>query len=137
MKTNIFVNLTTKNLERAKSFFTGLGFTINPQFTDSNAACIVISENIFSMIVTEDFFTRFTKKNIVDAHAGTECAVCLTASSKEEVDAYAEKALAMGATENIVPDMQQGDGMYGRSINDLDGHIWEFMWMDPKIIQKQ
>lgn len=136
MKTNIFVNLSTKDLERAKAFFLGLGFSINPQFTDANAACVVISENIFSMIITEEFFKRFTKKKIVDGHEVTECAVCLTAESREKVDEFVAKALALGATENIVPDMQVGDVMYGRSINDLDGHIWEIMWMDPKIIQK-
>jgi predicted lactoylglutathione lyase len=135
MKTNIFVNLTTKDLERAKNFFTGLGFTINPQFTDENAACIVISDNIFAMIVVEDFFKRFTKKEIVNDHVATETATCLSAESKEKVDEFVTKALSMGATENIVPDMQANESMYGRSINDLDGHIWEIMWMDPKTIK--
>jgi uncharacterized protein len=135
MKTNIFVNLSTKDLERAKAFYVGLGFTINPQFTDSNAACIVISENIYAMILTEEFLKRFTQKEIIDAHKGTESITCLSAENKEKVDEFVNKALAMGATENNVPDMQQGDVMYGRSINDLDGHIWEIMWMDPKIIQ--
>ncbi len=136
MKTNIFLGLTVKDLGRAKDFFAGLGFSFNPQFTDQNAACMIIDENIFSMLITEPFFTRFTPKEIANAHQTTECTTCISMESKEKVDEIANKALSLGATENIVPDMQQGDTMYGRSINDLDGHIWEFMWMDPKIIQK-
>ena len=136
MKTNIFVNLGTKDLEKAKSFFTGLGFTINPQFTDKSAACIVISENIFAMILTEEFFEKFTKKGIINAHKSTECTIGLSAESKEKVDDFVNKAISMGATENIVPEMQQENSMYGRSINDLDGHIWEIFWMGPKMIKK-
>lgn len=135
MKTSIFVNLGTKDLEKSKEFFKGLGFSINPQFTDENAACVVISENIFAMILTEEFFKKFTNKEIIDAHKCTEIATCLSLESKAKVDEFANKAVKMGATENIVPEMQQGDYMYGRSINDLDGHIWEVMWMDPTTIK--
>ena len=136
MKTNIFVNLTTKDLERAKGFFTGLGFSINPQFTDDKAACVVIDENIYAMIVTEPFFEKLAKRKAADNTSAVECAVCLSCESREKVDEFVQKALSMGATENIVPEMSVGDSMYGKSINDLDGHIWEFMWIDPKIIQK-
>ena len=135
MKTNIFVNISTKNLDRAKEFFIGLGFTINPQFTNQDAACVVISDNIFVMVLTENFFKRFTKKEIADAHKNTEAITSLSAENKEKVDEFVTKALAMGATENIVPEMQQNPIMYGRSINDLDGHIWEIFWMDPKAIK--
>ena len=134
---NIFVNLPVKDLDRSKNFFMELGFSFNPQFTDQNAACMVMGEGIYSMLVTEEFFKRFTRKEIADAHNTTECANCISAESREQVDALTAKALSLGATENIVPDMQQGEYMYGRSWNDLDGHIWEIMWMDPKIIQKQ
>ena len=133
-KTNIFVNLGTKNLERAKTFFTGLGFTLNPQFTDKNGACVIISENIYVMIVAEDFFRRLTKKPLVDARKEAEATICLTCDSEVHVDEMTEKALKLGATENIVPEMKQDDTMYGRSFNDLDGHIWELMWIDPTIL---
>lgn len=135
MKTSIFVNLGTKDLEKSKKFFTDLGFSINPQFTDNNAACVVISDNIFTMILTEEFFRQFTSKDIIDAHKGTETTTCLSLESKAKVDEFANKALELGATENIVPDMGQGEAMYSRSINDLDGHIWEFLWMDPSTIK--
>lgn len=136
MRTNIFVNLGTKNLEKAEEFFTGLGFTINPAYTDKNAICVVIDENIFAMIIEESFFRKFTKKEIIDARKLSEAAICLTCASEVDVDEMTEKALELGATENIVPEMQAGDSMYGRSFNDLDGHIWEIMWMAPKEEQK-
>ncbi len=134
--TNIFVNLPVKDLVKTKEFFSSLGYSFNPQFSNETGACMVIEENIFAMLLTEEFFTRFTKKQIADAHASTECINCLSMPSREKVDEWATKALSMGATENVVPEMQQGESMYGRSINDLDGHIWEIMWMDPSIIQK-
>jgi len=136
MKTNIFINLPVKDLEKTKGFFTGLGYTFNQQFTDQNAACMIIDENIYVMLLLEEFFKRFTTKNVVDAHTGAECTTALSLESKEKVDEWANKALALGATENAVPDMGQGDTMYSRSLNDLDGHIWEVFWMDPKVIQK-
>jgi hypothetical protein len=136
MKKNIFINLGTRNLEKAKTFFTGLGFAINPKFSDKNAICVVIDENIFAMILTEDFFRKFTKKEIIDARKNSECTVCLSCDSEVEVDELTEKALSLGATENIVPEMQVDDSMYGRSFNDLDGHIWELMWMAPKVEEK-
>jgi predicted lactoylglutathione lyase len=136
MKTNVFVNLTTKDLAKAKEFFEGLGFTINKQFTNENAACVVIDQNIFAMIVTEPFFKKLVKHELLDSRKGADCAVCLTVDSKEAVDEMVAKALSLGGTENIVPEMSVGDSMYGKSVNDPDGHIWEFMWMDPKMIQK-
>lgn len=136
MATNIFVNLPVKDLQRSIDFFTALGYTFNLQFTDQNATCMIISENIYCMLLTEPFFSRFMKKEVIDAHKSVECTVCLSMESKEAVNAWADKALSLGATENEVPDMNQGDTMFGRSINDLDGHIWEIMWMDPNVIQK-
>lgn len=131
MKTDIFVNLGTKNLEKSIEFFLGLGFTVNPEFTDENAACIVISDNIFAMILKEEFLKKFTDKEIIDAHKKVESITCLSFESKARVDEFANKAIKMGATENIVPEMQQEEVMYGRSINDLDGHVWEVVWMNP------
>lgn len=134
MKTTIYVNLPVKDLDASKAFFEGLGYTFNPQFTNENGACMEIDERIYCMLLPEAFFMRFTPKTLVDAHQQTECATCITVPSRERVDEWAEQALALGATENAVPDMQQGEVMYGRSLNDLDGHIWEVMWMDPEAI---
>lgn len=132
MDKNIFVNLPTKDLEKAKEFFAGLGFGIDERFTDENAACVVISDNIYAMIINEEFFANFTDKEIVDAHEATESITSLSAESKEEVDEMVDMAVKLGATENKVSEMQQGESMYGRSFNDLDGHIWEIIWMDEE-----
>lgn len=132
MEKNVFINLPTKNLEKAKKFFTGLGFGIDERFTDENAACIVISGNIYAMIITEEFFANFTDKEIVDASQATESITSLSSNSKEEVDKIVDRAIKLGATENKVSEMQQGESMYGRSFNDLDGHIWEIIWMDEE-----
>lgn len=136
MRTNIFVNLPVKDLEKTKKFFSGLGYKYNLQFTNQDAACMVIDDNIFAMLVVEPFFKKLAKRDVADVSHAVESVTCISAESKSDVDRWVKKALSMGATENIVPEMQQGDYMYGRSINDLDGHIWEIMWMDPKIIQK-
>lgn len=136
MATNIFVNLPVQDLDKSKAFFGALGYTFNPQFTNENGACMEIDENIYCMLLPEPFFARFTPKAIADAHQQTECTTCLSVDTRERVDEWAETALVLGATENQVPDMQQGDTMYGRSLNDLDGHIWEILWMDPRVIQE-
>lgn len=135
MNTNIYMNLGTKNLEKAKNFFIELGFEINQKFTDQNAACIKIAPNIFAMIITEEFFRRFTKKEIIDPTKQTECTNGLVVDDRSLVDKLADKALALGATENIIPEMATEEMIYGRSINDLDGHIWEILWMDPRITE--
>jgi len=136
MDRNVYINLGTRDLDKAKAFFIGLGFTLDPRFTNSLSACIVIDLNIFVMLVGEGYLKTFTPKQIVDAHKGTECTIALTFSSKERVDELVERALAMGATENRVPQMQEDPLMYGRSINDFDGHVWEFIWMDPAFAPK-
>lgn len=129
----IFVNLPVKDLEVSKAFFTALGYTINPQFTDENAACVVISDTIFAMLVTEPLFKQFTRKEIADATGTTEMLVCLSAESTEDVDRLVDTALAAGGSPANEPH-EQGP-MYGRSFQDPDGHIWEVMWMDPAAIQ--
>jgi len=136
MATNIFVNLPVQDLDKSKAFFGALGYTFNAQFTNDNGACMEIDEHIYCMFLPEPFFARFTPKAITDAHQQTECTTCLSVETRERVDEWAETALVLGATENQVPDMQQGDTMYGRSLNDLDGHIWEILWMDPQVIQE-
>ncbi len=128
MATKIFVNLPVKDLNRSKDFFTSIGFTINPQFTDDTAACVVISEDIYAMILTHAKFKEFTKKQIADATQTTEVLTCLTTDSKDKVNEMVDKAIAAGGTEARDP-MDYGF-MFGRSFNDPDGHIWEVMWMD-------
>jgi predicted lactoylglutathione lyase len=129
MATKIFVNLPVKDLDKSKEFFTKIGFTINPQFTNDKAACVVISESIYAMILKEDFFKTFTpKKQIADANKTTEVIIALSANSKEEVNELLDKSFAAGAKE-ARPAEDHGF-MYGRSFEDLDGHIWEVFWMD-------
>jgi uncharacterized protein len=132
MSTKIFVNLAVKDLDRSKALFDRLGFTFNPQFTDETAACMVIAEDICAMLVTHPKFKEFTKKDIVDAHNATEVLTCLSFDSKDEVNKIVDTAA--GGTEAREP-MDYGF-MYGRSFNDLDGHIWEIIWMDPSHIQR-
>lgn len=134
MSTKIFVNLPVKDLERSKTFFAKLGYSFNPQFTDDKAACMVISEDIYTMLLTEPFFKTFTHKDIADAAKTTEVLVALSADSRGKVDDMLRKALAAGAKEPREP--QEHGFMYGRSFEDLDGHIWEVIWMDPKAIKQ-
>ncbi|HSB84426.1 MAG TPA: VOC family protein [Nitrosarchaeum sp.] len=134
MGTKVFINLPVKDLNKSKEFFAKLGFTFNPQFTDKNAACMVISEENYAMLLVESFFKTFTKKEIVNAKTGTEVLVALSAESKAKVDEMLTKALAAGAKETREP--QDHGFMYGRSLEDLDGHIWEIFWMDPKAINQ-
>ncbi len=132
MATKIFVNFPGKDLNRSKEFFTKIGFSINPQFTDQTAACAVISEDIYAMILTHEKFKEFTKKEIADATKTTEVLTCLSSDSKDKVNEMVDKAIASGATEARDP-MDYGF-MYARSFNDPDGHIWEVMWMDMNAI---
>lgn len=129
MATKIFVNLPVKDLDKTKTFFAALGYTFNPQFTDENAACMIISETIFAMLLVEPFFKGFIDKDIVDATKSTEVLIALSTDSRAEVDSLVNKALAAGGTETR-PAQDHGF-MYTRSYNDLDGHIWEILWMNP------
>jgi predicted lactoylglutathione lyase len=133
MSTKIFVNLPVKDLAKSVAFFKGLGYSFNPQFTDENAACLVIGDDIFAMLLVEPFFRRFTKKEIADATATTEAIVALGVESRERVDELVDKALASGGQAANETDDQ--GFMYGRSFQDPDGHIWEVLWMDPKTVE--
>ena len=124
----IFVNLPVADLPAAKAFYEAIGFTNNPMFTDDNAACMVLSDVIHVMLLTHDKFAQFTPKRIADAKETSEVLICVSADSREGVDEITDKALAAGGRE---PREKQDYGfMYGRSFEDLDGHIWEPMWMD-------
>ena len=133
MNKNIFVNLPVKDLDRSKAYFAKLGYTFNAQFTDETAACMVISENIYAMLITHARFADFTVKAIADSTKTTEVLVALSCESKDEVAKIADAAIAAGASEAKPP--QDYGFMVVRSLNDLDGHIWEYLWMDPEHVQ--
>ncbi len=128
MAKQIFVNLPVRDLKRSVDFFTGLGFTFNPQFTDENATCMIVNDEAFVMLLVEPFFQSFTKKALANATTDTEVIMALSADSRAEVDALADKALAAGAKPSNDP-MEEGP-MYGRSFQDVDGHLWEVFHMD-------
>jgi hypothetical protein len=132
----MFVNLPIKNMERTQAFFKSLGFTFNPQFTNEQGACMVVSEDHnYVMLLVEPFFQGFTNKPIADATQGTEVLLCLSCESREEVDELVKKALAAGGT---APMPAQDHGfMYGHGFTDLDGHMWELMYMDPGAVPPQ
>jgi uncharacterized protein len=134
MSTKIFVNLAVKDLIKSMDFFSKLGYTFNKQFTDDTAACMVISEDIYTMLLTETKFKSFTPKQVADASKATEVMTALSAESREKVNEMVDKALKAGATETR-PAEDYGF-MFGRSFNDLDGHIWEYIWMDESHVQK-
>ncbi len=134
MATKIFVNLPVKDLTRSVEFFTRLGYKFNPQFTDEKATCMIIAEDIFVMLLIEEFFKSFIKKEIADTTKSTESIICLSADSREKVDEMVNKAVVAGGT--IYKEPQDHGFMYGHAYQDLDGHLWEIMWMDPSAINK-
>jgi predicted lactoylglutathione lyase len=134
MSRMIFVNLPVKNLPKSVEFFTALGFEFNPQFTDEKATCMVISEQACVMLLVEPFFRTFIDKEIADAVTHTETIVSLSAESRTEVDDVFERALAAGA--RPVKDPQDEGFMYSRTFQDLDGHLWDLVWMDPSAIEQ-
>ncbi|MGN2362535.1 MULTISPECIES: VOC family protein [Streptomyces] len=131
----IFVNLPVKDLATSKGFFEKLGYGINPQFSDDKTACVVLSDTIFVMLLTEPRFKDFTKKDIADASRTTEVILALSADSREKVDELADSALAAGGSP--AGETQDLGFMYGRSFQDPDHHIWEVMWMDPAAVEGQ
>jgi predicted lactoylglutathione lyase len=128
MATKVFFNLPVKDLNKSKIFFENLGYSFNPQFSDENAACMVISDTIYAMLLTEPYFKTFTKKQISDAKKSTEVLITLDADSKEEVKNIVAKAKDLGAV--IYKEPQDQGWMYQHSFADLDGHQWEFAYMD-------
>lgn len=125
----IYLNLPVKNLDNSVSFFLKLGFTINFEFTDEKAACIVVSENIYLMLLTEDFFKTFTKKEITDSQKSTEAIISLSVPKKIMVDEIVQKAFTAGGK----PSSEKKDygWMYHWAFQDLDNHLWEIFWLDP------
>ena len=133
MSIKIFVNLPVKELKRSMVFFTSLGFSFNNQFTDEKGACLVISENVYTMLLTEKFFKTFMTREIADTSKSAEVINALFLDNRADVDAMAEKAFKAGAGK--FRDPEDMGFMYSRSFVDLDGHLWEIGWMDPKHIQ--
>ena len=128
----LFVNLPVKDLEQSVEFFTKLGFTFNPQFSDDKGTCMIVGDDAFVMLLTEPFFGQFTKKELANSEAATETIIAISADSKQAVDTMVDTALeAGGSTSNDTSD--QGF-MYTRSFQDLDHHLWEVIYMDPNTV---
>ncbi|WP_093183699.1 VOC family protein [Sanguibacter gelidistatuariae] len=129
----IFVNLPIADVAASRSFWSTLGYSFNEQFSDENALCLVFSDSIFAMLLQRDFFQSFTDKPVVDARTSAQVLNGLAMTSRAEVDALVDAAVAAGATE---PRPAQDQGfMYERGFSDLDGHDWEIMWMDPSAVE--
>jgi predicted lactoylglutathione lyase len=125
----LFTNLAVEDLDRSVEFFTKLGFTFNPQFTDETATCMVVGSDAFVMLLVRDRFKDFTKKEIADSRSRIEAILAFSVESRERVDEVADTALASGGAP--ANDPQDYGFMYSRSFEDPDGHTWEAMWMDP------
>jgi predicted lactoylglutathione lyase len=124
----IFVNLPIKNMARSQAFFRAMGYEFDPHFTNDKGAALVLGPNLHAMLLVEDFFQGFTGKPIADAHRTTEVLTCLSCESRAEVDALVAKALAAGGSAPRAP--QDQGFMYAHGFEDLDGHIWELVYMD-------
>ncbi|WP_029246836.1 VOC family protein [Schlesneria paludicola] len=135
MPRSLFINLCVSDLTKSMNFFKSLGFKFNEQFTNDTAACLVLSETNYAMLITPARFKEFTPKAIADTSKTTEVLVAFDCSSRQEVDQITEAAFAAGGT--ACRDAQDHGFMYGRSFQDLDGHIWEPFWMDPTAIKSE
>jgi predicted lactoylglutathione lyase len=129
----IYVNLAVRDLEASKRFFNKLGFEFNPQFTDEKAACMIINQDAYVMLLQEPFFMTFTKRKICDTSTQTEGLFALSCDSRKEVDQMVNTAIGQGGKPAMDP--QDHGFMYSSSFYDLDGHHWEVLWMDPKATQ--
>jgi len=130
----IFVNLPVRNLDTSVEFFTNLGFTFDPRFTDESGTCMVVSDEAFVMLLVQDRFRDFTRKALCDSTTHIEAILAVSADSREQVDQLADTALAAGGQPANEP-MDHGF-MYGRSFHDPDGHLWEVIWMDPSAVDQ-
>lgn len=135
MVSKIYINLAVKDLQKSIAFFTEIGFAFNPQFTDASAACMIIAENIFAMLVIEKRFKDFTKKEICDARKNTKVLLALDVESREKVDEIIQKAVNAGGS--IYMEAQDYGWMYSHNFEDLDGHQWEIFYMDESAIPKK
>ena len=129
MATQIFVNLPIKSLEKSVKFFTALGYTFNPQFTDKETTCMIVSDTIYVMLLEEARFATFTPKPVADATKSTEVLICLSCETRQQVDEMVKKAVAAGGSTYKEP--QDHGFMYAHGYQDLDGHIWELIAVQP------
>ena len=129
----IFVNLPVADVAASRTFWSTLGYSFNEQFSDDKALCLMFSDSIFAMLLQRDFFASFTDKPVADATTSAQVLNGLAMTSRAEVDALVEAAVAAGATEPRPP--QDHGTMYERGFSDLDGHEWEIMWMDPAAVE--
>jgi uncharacterized protein len=134
MSTKIFVNLPVKDLKQSVEFFTKLGFTFNAQFTDDTATCMVVSDDIYVMLLTQEKFKTFTPKPVCDATKSTEVLLCLSREDRAGVDDIVRKAVAAGGS--TYNDPQDHGFMYQHGFQDPDGHIWELVYMDPNTVNQ-
>ncbi len=132
MVSQIYVNLPVKDLQKTIDFFSSLGFTFNPQFTDENATCMIIGENIYAMLLVEPFFKTFAPKQLADAKKTTESILAISVNSRIDVDTMVEKAIRGGGSAHM--DKKDHGWMYQHGFEDLDGHIWEVLHIDESAI---
>lgn len=132
MASQIFLNLPVKDLDRSVDFFEKLGYSFNPDFTNEKGACMVVTDDIYVMLLTEAFFQTFTRKPVHDAAQATGAIICLTLDSSNAVDAIVAKAVAAGAKTHF--DASDEGFMYGHGFEDLDGHLWEYVHMKPDAV---
>jgi uncharacterized protein len=130
----VFINVAVRDLKRSMDFFAALGFGFNPKFTDDNAACMIVNDDAYMMLLTEAMFKRFSKKSLCDTNTHTEALIALSCDSRAAVDELVRKAIAAGGSHAMEP-MDHGF-MYGWSFYDLDSHHWEVFWMDPKAAEQ-
>ena len=133
MSRQIFINLATKNLSNSKNFFAELGFKFNADFSNEAGACLIIADNISVMLLTESHFKNFTHKTICDSQKSAEALLCISCESREEVDTLVAKAKSLGA--NVLTEPKDHGFMYGHGFEDLDGHVWELIFMDKNSSQ--
>lgn len=134
MVSDIYINLPVNDLDNAIEFFTKLGFKFNPQFTDEKGSCMIVGDHIYVMLLVHPFFKTFINKGISDAKENSEVILALTLSSKEDVDSMMKKVIDAGGKE--FRDPEYAEWMYGRSFEDLDGHVWELFYMDSSKIEE-
>lgn len=132
----IFVNLPVTDVQRSTAFYEAVGATKNPQFSDDTASCMVFSETIHVMLLNHDKYLQFSPRPITDAHATSQVLLCITADSRDEVDALVDNAVAAGGVADPSP-VDEYDFMYGRSFEDPDGHLWGVNWMNMAVLGDQ
>lgn len=136
MSRMIFVNLPVQDLERSKAFYEAIGFRNEPKFSNDAAAMMILSQTISVMLLTHPFYATFTRKPIADAHNSSQVILCISCDNPQDVDRITDAAAAAGGKADVAPKQDMGEVMYGRSFEDLDGHHWEPMWMDPGFAEK-